>query len=92
MALRTPSVLGKMYSILGKDGLSRCACVYFLKYKSDVADALRKVLADVRAGCVPSKVEIVRSDNGGEFYGGILWWELWRGVQTALHQAGTHGR
>ena len=27
-------------------------------------------MADARASGVPSKVEIVRSDNGGEFFGG----------------------
>ena len=27
-------------------------------------------MADARADGVPSKVEIVRSDNGGEFFGG----------------------
>ena len=30
----------------------------------------RKFLAHVRADDVPSKIEIVRSDNGGEFFGG----------------------
>ena len=36
--------------------LSRC--------KSDAANAFRKILTDVRAHGVPSKVEIGRSDNG----------------------------
>ena len=58
--------------MLVKDDFSRYAWVYFLKHKSDAADAFRKFLADVRAGGVPSKVEIVRSDNGGEFFGGSL--------------------
>ena len=42
----------------------------FLKHKSDSGDVFRKFLADARADRVPSKVEIVRSDNGGEFSGG----------------------
>ncbi|CAN0366564.1 unnamed protein product, partial [Laminaria digitata] len=68
---RTPSLLGKRYVMLVKDDYSRHAWVYFLKNKSDAADAFRKFLADVRADDgVPSKVEIVRSDNGGEFFGG----------------------
>ena len=67
---RTPSLLGKRYVMLVKDDFSRYAWVYFLKHKSDAADAFRKFLADVRADGVPSKVEIVRSDNGGEFFGG----------------------
>ena len=67
---RTPSLLGKRYVMLVKDDFSRYAWVYFLKHKSDAANAFRKFLADVRADGVPSKVEIVRSDNGGEFFGG----------------------
>ena len=42
----------------------------FLKHKSDAADALRKFFANVRADGVPSKFEIVWSDNRGEFFGG----------------------
>lgn len=53
-----------------KDEFSRHAWVYFLKPKSGVADAFGKVLADVRADGLPSKVEMVRSDNGREFCGG----------------------
>ena len=67
---RTPSLLGTRYVMLVKDDFSRYAWVYFLKHKSDAADAFRKFLANVRADGVPSKVDIVRSDNGGEFYGG----------------------
>ena len=48
-----------------KDDFSRYAWVYFLEHKSEAADAFRKFLADVRVDGVPSKVEIVRSDNGG---------------------------
>ncbi|CAM9941475.1 unnamed protein product, partial [Laminaria digitata] len=67
---RTPSLLGKRYVMPVKDYYSRHAWVYFLKNQSDAADAFRKCLADVRADGVPSMVEIVRSDNGGEFFGG----------------------
>ena len=67
---RTSSLLGKRYIMLVKDDFSRYAWVYFLKHISEAAGAFRKVLADVRADGVPSKVEIVRSDNGGQFYGG----------------------
>ena len=37
----------------------------FLKHKTDSGDVFRKFLADARADGVPSKVAIVRSDNGG---------------------------
>ena len=56
--------------MLVKDGFSRYAWVYFLKHKSKAAGAFRVLLADVRADRVPLKVEIVRSDSGGEFYCG----------------------
>ena len=44
----------------------------FLKHKSDAASAFRSFLASVRADGKPSLVEIVRSDNGGEFFRGKL--------------------
>ena len=44
----------------------------FLNNKSDAGSAFRSFLASVRADGVPSLVEIVRSDNGGEFFGGNL--------------------
>ena len=53
-----------------KDDFTRYAWVYFLKQKSDTADAFKKFLVDVRADGVPSEVIIVRSDDGGEWYGG----------------------
>ena len=42
---------------------------YFLRSKSDAGSACRIFLASVRADGIPSLVEIVRSDNGGEFFG-----------------------
>ena len=53
-----------------KDDFTRYSWVYFLERKSDAAEAFRKFLADVRADGVPSEAEIVRSDNGGELFGG----------------------
>ena len=46
--------------------------MYFLRSKSDAASAFRGFLASVRAAGIPPLVEIVRSDNGGEFFG----WEF----------------
>ena len=63
----TPSLTGAQYVMLVKDDYSRHAWVHFLKNKSDSGNAFRKFLADARADGVPSKVEILRSDNGGEF-------------------------
>ena len=53
-----------------KDDFTRRAWIYFLRSKSDAASAFRSFLASVRADGIPSLVEIVRSDNGGEFFGG----------------------
>ena len=38
--------------------------------KSDAGCAFRFFFANVRADGIPSLVEIVRSDNGGEFFEG----------------------
>ena len=65
-----PSLLGKKYVMIVKDDFTRNARVYFLERKSDAADAFKKFLADVRGDGVPVKVKKVRSDNGGEFFGG----------------------
>ena len=67
---QTPSLLEKRYVMILKDDFTRYAWVYFLKRKPDTADAFRRVLADVRADGVPSEVLLVRSDDGGEWYGG----------------------
>ena len=60
----------KKYVIIVKNDYARYSWVYFLEHKSDDAEAFRKCLGDVRADGVPSKLEIVRSDNRGEFFGG----------------------
>ena len=65
-----PSLLGKKYVMIVKDGFTRYSWVFFFERKSDAAEAFRKFLADVRADGLPSEVETVRSDNGGEFFGG----------------------
>ena len=66
----THSLHGKKYATKVKDDFTRYSWVYFLERKSDAAEAFRKSLAEVRAGRAPSEVEIGRSDNGGEFFGG----------------------
>ena len=63
------SVGGKHYSMIVKDDYTRRTWIYFLRHKSDAAMAFKRFLADVRADGFPSEVQIVRSDNGGEFFG-----------------------
>ena len=64
------SVGGKYYPMIVRDDCTRRSWMYFLKNKSDAGSAFRTFLASVRAVGKPSLVEIVRSDNGGEFFGG----------------------
>ena len=54
------SVGGKHYPMIVKDDLTRRAWMYFLRSKSDAGSA----------DGISSLVEIVRSDNGGDFFGG----------------------
>ena len=64
------SVGGKRYPMIVKDHFTKRAWMYFLMNKSDAGSAFRSFLASVRADGIPSLVEIVKSDNGGEFFGG----------------------
>ena len=64
------SVGGKHYPMIVKDDFTRRAWMYFLRSKSDAGSAFRVFLASVRADGIASLVEIVTSDNGGEFSGG----------------------
>ena len=62
-----PSIGGNNYTCLIRDDFTRMTWVYFLRKKSDATEAFKQFLADVRADGVPSTVEVVRSDGGGEF-------------------------
>ena len=56
--------------MIGKDDFTRRACMYFLRNKSDAGSAFRNFLAGVSDDGIPSLIEIVRSDNEGEVFGG----------------------
>ena len=58
---------GKKYMLLICDDYSRFTWVYFLRSKSEAVVYFKQFLSDVRATGTPSTVEIVRSDEGGEF-------------------------
>ena len=60
---------GMKYSFLIRYDFSRKIWMYFGKQKSDTTKAFEQYLADVGAKCIPSVVETVRSDGGGEFAG-----------------------
>ncbi|CAN0574040.1 unnamed protein product, partial [Ectocarpus sp. 12 AP-2014] len=68
----TLSIGGKQYTMIIRDDYSRFVWLYFLRAKSDAAEAFKKYLADIRADGTPSRVMCVRSDNGGEFYEGAF--------------------
>ena len=55
--------------MIAKECFTRYYWVYILERNSDAADASKKYFADVRADGVPSEVDIVISDNDGEFVG-----------------------
>ncbi|CAB1105045.1 unnamed protein product [Ectocarpus sp. CCAP 1310/34] len=67
---RVQSLGGKWYTLIVKDDYTRWNRVYFLKHKSDAAEAFERYLAENRANGAPSDVMVVRSDNGGEFFEG----------------------
>lgn len=54
-----------------KDDFSRFTWLYIFKRNKEVSNAFNMFLIDVRAVSLPSKVKIVRSDNGGEWQGGF---------------------
>ena len=60
------SIGGKHYPMIVRDDLTRFTWLFFLKHKSDAADKFEEFLASVRDH---GEVEIVRSDDGGEFTG-----------------------
>ncbi|CAN0489046.1 unnamed protein product, partial [Laminaria digitata] len=61
----------KWFTLIVRDDFSRHTWVHLMRHNSDAAELFEQFLADVRADDgVPSKVVVVRSDDGGEFRGG----------------------
>ena len=63
---RAASMGDNKYPMVVRDYFSRHAWMYFVFNKNDAASAFEKLLADLRVECTPSKVVIVRLDDGGE--------------------------
>jgi len=63
---RTPSLNGSLYYIVFIDDLTRLTWIFFLKFKSEVADVFWNFKAKVenQSGC---KIQTLRSDNGKEY-------------------------
>ena len=53
-----------------KDDITIYSWLHLFWRKSNAADTFRNKWTDVRADDVPSEVERVRSDNGGDIFGG----------------------
>ena len=68
--MAVPTIGGNRYTLIVRNDRTRLTRVCFLAKKSDAASAFESFLAEVRADGTPSTVMCVRSDNGGEFFGG----------------------
>ena len=66
------SIGGKRYTLIVRDDHTRFTRVYFLAKKSDAASVFESFLAEVQANGTPSAIMCVRSDNGGEYLGGVF--------------------
>ena len=62
------SMGGKEYMMIVRDDYSRFTRVFFLRTKDETATYFSKYLAEI----APRKVEVVRSDGGGEFLKGAF--------------------
>ena len=62
------SMGGKKYMMIVRDDFSRSTRVFFLRIKDEAATYFSKYLAEI----APCKVEVVRSDGGGEFSKGAF--------------------
>ena len=60
------SIERTQYMLLICDDFSRFTLTYFMRLKSDSVTLFEQFLADERVARIPSAVEVVRSDKGGE--------------------------
>ena len=65
------SIGGKRYMLLICDDFSRFTWTYSIPLKSDTVAPFEQLLAGERVAGNPSAVEVVRSDEEGEFNGGF---------------------
>ena len=65
-----PSIEGKGYTLIVRDDWTQFTRLYFLGQTSDVASAFESFLAKIRVNNTPFAVMAVRSDVGGEVFGG----------------------
>jgi hypothetical protein len=81
--IQEPSISGARYYVLFKDVFSKYKVVYFLKAKSETEECFKsycnKILTDTG-----KRVQILRSDNGGEYTGHNF--EKWLAENGIKHQ------
>jgi hypothetical protein len=63
-----PSLSGSLYYVSFIDDFSRKTWIYFLRKKSEVFEKFKEFKALVE-NQTDKKIKVLRTDNGGEFYG-----------------------
>ena len=67
--MQLKSLGGNWYTLIARDDSTRWTRIFFLKRKSEAADAFEQYLADYRMEGSPCEVFVARTDGGGEFQG-----------------------
>jgi hypothetical protein len=81
--MQEQSIGGARYYVLFKDVFSKYKTVYFLKLKSDTEECFKSYVNKLFTD-TGKRIEILRSDNGGEFTG--LNFENWLAEHGIKHQ------
>lgn len=63
----TPFAGSRLFAMLGVDDLIRFKMVHFLKCEGDTTAAMRDIMATLIARPLGLKIDIVRTDGGGQF-------------------------
>ena len=68
LLITVPSLGGSLYYVSFIDDFSRKTWIYFLRKKSEVFERFKefKALVEIQTD---NKIKVLRTDNGGEFFG-----------------------
>jgi transposase InsO family protein len=79
--MQVPTPSGSRYFVIFKDDYSRWTVTRFLKKKSQLDQCLREFVTQLK-GETNKEVKTIRSDNGGEYFGGeLVTWLAERGIR-----------
>ena len=78
-----PSIGGARYAIGFTDDATRWLRVYYMKTKDEALKYLKQYVADMSGMLKGKKLQALRSDNGGEYVGGLF--EAWCKEQGIMH-------